>query len=165
MRELWRELIAALTETLALYRHMLELSENKKNVLVRGKPVELEAINREEESLLLQGKELEHRRAKATAGLVTACGLANAAPTLDELADAAEPDDAEQLLTLKTAFAAVLKELTRLNAVNAKLTEQALAFVNYNLNLLTRRQAEPTYAPVGAAFKESALSALLDRKV
>ena len=114
---------------------------------------------------LLQGKELEHRRAKATAGLVTACGLANAAPTLDELADAAEPDDAEQLLTLKTAFAAVLKELTRLNAVNAKLTEQALAFVNYNLNLLTRRQAEPTYAPVGAAFKESALSALLDRKV
>ena len=165
MRELWRELIAALTETLALYRHMLELSENKKDVLVRGKPVELEAINREEESLLLQGKELEHRRAKATAGLVTACGLANAAPTLDELADAAEPDDAEQLLTLKTAFAAVLKELTRLNAVNAKLTEQALAFVNYNLNLLTRRQAEPTYAPAGVAFRESAMSALLDRKV
>ena len=165
MRELWRELIEALEETLALYRYMLELSGNKKDVLVRGKPVELEAINREEESLLLQGKELEHRRAKATAGLVTACGLANAAPTLDELADAAEPDDAEQLLTLKTAFAAVLKELTRLNAVNAKLTEQALAFVNYNLNLLTRRQAEPTYAPAGVAFRESAMSALLDRKV
>ena len=94
MQELWRELIAALTETLALYRHMLELSENKKNVLVRGKPVELEAINREEESLLLQGKELEHRRAKATAGLVTACGLANDKPTLAELADAAEPEKA-----------------------------------------------------------------------
>ena len=167
MRELWRELIEALEETLALYRYMLELSGNKKDVLVRGKPVELEAINREEESLLLQGKELEHRRAKATAVLVTAWDMANAKPSLDELAAVATPDDGERLHTLKQEFAATLKELSRLNAVNAKLTEQALAFVNYNLNLLTRRQAEPTYAPAGAAaFKGSAMSAaLLDRKV
>ena len=39
MRELWRELIEALEETLVLYRYMLELSGNKKNILVRGKPV------------------------------------------------------------------------------------------------------------------------------
>ena len=165
MRELWRELIEALEETLALYRYMLELSGNKKDVLVRGKPVELEAINREEESLLLQGKELEHRRAKATAVLVAACGLGNDKPTLAELADVAEPDAAKRLLSLKEDFSTVLQELSRLNSVNAKLTEQALAFVNYNLNLLTRRQAEPTYAPTGVAFRESAMSALLDRKV
>ena len=167
MQELWRELIAALTETLALYRHMLELSETKKNVLVRGKPVELEAINREEESLLIKGSELENRRAKATAVLVTAWDLANAKPSLDELAAVALPDDGERLRTIKQEFVTTLTELSRLNAVNAKLTEQALAFVNYNLNLLTRRQAEPTYAPAGAAaFKGSAMSAaLLDRKV
>ena len=94
MQEVWRELIEALEETLALYRHMLELSETKKNVLVRGKPTELEAINREEESLLIQGKELEHRRAKATAVLVTAWDLANDKPSLDELAAVALPDDA-----------------------------------------------------------------------
>ena len=165
MQETWQELIEALEETLALYRHMLELSETKKNVLVRGKPVELEAINREEESLLIKGSELEHRRAKATAVLVTAWDLANDKPTLAELADVAEPDAAKRLLSLKEDFSTVLQELSRLNSVNAKLTEQALAFVNYNLNLLTRRQAEPTYAPVGAAFRESTLSALLDRKV
>ena len=167
MQEVWRELIEALEETLALYRHMLELSEIKKNVLVRGKPAELEAINREEESLLIKGSELEHRRAKATAVLVTAWDLANAKPSLDELAAVALPDDGERLRTLKQEFVTTLTELSRLNAVNAKLTEQALAFVNYNLNLLTRRQAEPTYAPAGAAaFKGSAMSAaLLDRKV
>ena len=167
MQETWQELIEALEETLALYRHMLELSETKKNVLVRGKPVELEAINREEESLLIKGSELEHRRAKATAVLVTAWDLANDKPSLDELASLAMPDDGERLQALKLEFTATLKELSRLNAVNAKLTEQALAFVNYNLNLLTRRQAEPTYAPAGAAaFRESAMSAaLLDRKV
>ena len=167
MQEAWRELIEALEETLALYRHMLELSETKKNVLVRGKPAELEAINREEESLLITGSELEHRRAKATAVLVTAWDLANDKPSLDELAELAMPDDGERLQALKQEFTATLKERSRLNAVNAKLTEQALAFVNYTLNLLTRRQAEPTYAPAGAAaFKGSAMSAaLLDRKV
>lgn len=167
MQEVWRELIEALEETLALYRHMLELSESKKNVLVRGKPAELEAINREEEALLIKGSELEHRRAKATAFLVTAWDLTNTNPSLDELAELAMPDDGERLRTLKQEFAATLKELSRLNAVNAKLTEQALAFVNYNLNLLTRRQAEPTYAPTGAAaLRESTISsALLDRKV
>ena len=167
MQEVWRDLLEALEETLALYRHMLELSETKKNVLVRGKPTELEAINREEESLLIQGKELEHRRAKATAVLVTAWDLANDKPSLDELAAVALPDDAVRLQTLKQEFVGTLKELSRLNAVNAKLTEQALAFVNYNLNLLTRRQAEPTYAPAGAAaLRGSAMSAaLLDRKV
>ena len=87
MQEAWRELIEALEETLALYRHMLELSETKKNVLVRGKPVELEAINREEESLLIKGSELENRRAKATAVLVTAWDLTNTKPSLDELAE------------------------------------------------------------------------------
>ena len=167
MQEVWRDLIEALEETLALYRHMLELSESKKNVLVRGKPAELEAINREEESLLIKGSELEHRRAKATAVRVTAWDLANDKPSLDELAELAMPDDGERLQALKLEFTETLKELSRLNAVNAKLTEQALAFVNYNLNLLTRRQAEPTYAPAGAAaFRESAMSAaLLDRKV
>ena len=167
MQEVWRDLLEALEETLALYRHMLELSETKKNVLVRGKPVELEAINREEESLLIQGKELEHRRAKATAVLVTAWDLANDKPSLDELAAVALPDDAVRLQTLKQEFVGTLKELSRLNAVNAKLTEQALAFVNYNLNLLTRRQSENTYAPAGAAaLRQSSMSAaLLDRKV
>lgn len=167
MQEVWRELLEALEETLALYRHMLELSETKKNVLVRGKPTELEAINREEESLLIQGKDLEHRRAKATAVLVTAWDLANDKPSLDELAAVALPDDAARLQTLKQEFVGTLKELSRLNAVNAKLTEQALAFVNYNLNLLTRRQAENTYAPAGAAvLRQSSMSAaLLDRKV
>ena len=83
------------------------------------------------------------------------------------LAAVALPDDGERLRTLKQEFVTTLTELSRLNAVNAKLTEQALAFVNYNLNLLTRRQAENTYAPAGAAaLRQSSMpAALLDRKV
>ena len=165
MTEMWQSLIEVLDEMQALYQRLLELSGEKRHQLVQGKPGELEAINRLEESLVIQGNELEHRRAKATAVIVTTCGLSNARPTLSELTAVAEPAAAERLHVFSRDFGATLKELARLNSVNAKLTEKALSFVNYNLNLLTRSQAENTYAPVGIAPMSRASSALLDRKV
>ncbi|MHC1759578.1 MAG: flagellar protein FlgN [Negativicutes bacterium] len=166
MTDLWNELLQSMEATMALYRCMLEMSEEKKNVLVQGKPGGMEAFNRQEEALILQGNELEHRRAKATADIVNALGLSDARPSLNDLAAVAEPEVAERLQTLRREFGSVLKELSRRNEVNAKLTEQALAFVNFNLNLLTRRQVENTYAPAGAAAPpRSTQAALLDRKV
>lgn len=165
MTEMWQSLIEVLDEMQALYQRLLELSGEKRHQLVQGKPGELEAINRLEESLVIQGSELENRRAKATAVIVTTCGLSNARPTLTELTAVAEPEAAERLRIFSRDFGATLKDLASLNSINAKLTEKALSFVNYNLNLLTRSQAENTYAPVGTAPMSRAASALLDRKV
>ncbi len=165
MTEMWQSLIEVLDEMQALYQRLLELGGEKRRQLVQGKPGELEAINRLEESLVIQGNELEHRRAKATAVIVTTCGLSNNRPTLTELMDLADQDTAERIRTFNTDFSLTLKELSSLNLINARLTEKALAFVNYNLNLLTRSQAENTYAPVGTAPISRAASALLDRRV
>ena len=105
-------------------------------------------------------------RAEATAVIVTALGLSNAQPTLSELATLAEPDAADRLRDFGRDFGEILKDLTRTNAINAKLTEQALAFVNYNLNLLMRCQVDNTYAPPAAsAFAHRSSAVLLDRKV
>ena len=165
MTEMWQSLIEVLDEMQALYQRLLELSGEKKDLLIQARPGELEALNRLEESLVIEGSELEHRRAKATAVIVTTCGLSNTSPTLSELTAVAEPAAAERLNVFSRDFGATLKDLARLNSVNAKLTEKALGFVNYNLNLLTRSQAENTYAPVGTAPMSRATSALLDRKV
>ena len=164
--DMWQPLLQSMDETMALYRRMLEISEQKKNVLVQGKPGGLEAVNRLEEAMILQGNELEHRRAKATADIVNALGLSDTRPSLNDLAAVAEPEVAERLQTLRREFGSVLRELSRRNEVNAKLTEQALAFVNFNMNLLTRRQVENTYAPAGATVIPKTMpAALLDRKV
>lgn len=165
MKENWQALLAVLNEMLAVYRSLFELSGEKRRLLVRARPDELEAVNRLEESLVIQGSELENRRAKTTAGLVTRLGLPGTLPTLTELAAAADAETAMQLQGLSRELGAVLKELSRANAVNAKLTQQALAFVNFNLNLLTRNQAETTYAPAGAALTQRSGVTLLDRKV
>ena len=166
MTDMWQSLVDVLDEMLLVYRQLLELGEEKRGHLVQAKPGELEATNRQEASLVIQGNQLENRRAEATAVIVTALGLSNASPTLSELATLAEPDAADRLRDFGRDFGDILKDLTRINALNAKLTEQALAFVNYNLNLLMRCQVDNTYAPPAAsAFAHRSSAVLLDRKV
>ena len=166
MVDMWQSLVDVLDEMLLVYRQLLELGEEKRGHLVQAKPGELEATNRQEASLVIQGNQLENRRAEATAVIVTALGLSNTQPTLSELATLAEPDAADRLRDFGRDFGEILKVLTRTNAINAKLTEQALAFVNYNLNLLMRCQVDNTYAPPAAsAFAHRTGSTLLDRKV
>ena len=166
MTDMWQSLVDVLDEMLLVYRQLLELGEEKRGHLVQAKPGELEATNRQEASLVIQGNQLENRRAEATAVIVTALGLSNASPTLSELATLAEPDAADRLRDFGRDFGEILKDLTRTNALNAKLTEQALAFVNYNLNLLMRCQVDNTYAPPAAsAFAQRSSAVLLDRKV
>lgn len=165
MTEIWQALVDVLEEMPGLYRQLLELSEEKRTLLIQAKPGELEAINRLEEALVIKGSEMENRRAKATAVILTSLGLSQDRATLNDLIALAEPDAAERLGSASRDIGAVLRELGRVNTVNAKLTEQALAFVNYNLNLLTRNQAESTYAPAGTAAVQRSTAALLDRKV
>ncbi len=165
MTQMWQSLVDVLEEMLGLYRRLLELGEEKRTLLVQAKPGELEAINRLEESLVIKGSEMENRRAKATAVILTTLGLSQDRATLNDLITLAEPDAADRLGSASRDIGAVLRELGRINMINAKLTEQALAFVNYNLNLLTRSQAESTYAPAGAASVQRTTAALLDRKV
>ena len=166
MTDMWQSLVDVLDEMLLVYRQLLELGEEKRGHLVQAKPGELEVTNRQEASLVIQGNQLENRRAEATAVIVTALGLSNAKPTLSELATLAEPDAADRLRDFGRDFGEILKGLTRTNAINAKLTEQALAFVNYNLNLLMRCQVDNTYAPPAAsAFAQRSSAVLLDRKV
>lgn len=165
MTDMWQSLVDVLDEMLLVYRQLLELGEEKRGYLVQAQPGELEATNRQEASLVIQGNQLENRRAEATAVIVNALGLSNAQPTLSELATLAEPDAADRLRDFGRDFGEILKDLTRTNALNAKLTEQALAFVNYNLNLLMRCQVDNTYAPAGTAFAQRSSAVLLDRKV
>lgn len=165
MTPMWRSLLDTLEETLAFYRNILELSEAKRTLLIQARPGEIDELSRRMETLAMEGAALEKRRAAATAVIVSALGLEKAKPTISELAAIAEPDAAELLDSIGRELGTTVENLSQINAINAKLTEQALAFVSYNLNLLTRCQAEDTYAPTGSVAAQRAVTALLDRKV
>jgi flagellar biosynthesis/type III secretory pathway chaperone len=165
MTDMWQSLMDVLDEMLAVYRSLMELGEQKRGLLVQARSGALEELSRLEEALVIKGSELENRRARATAVIITSHGLSNVRPTLTGLLPLANPAAAGRLQAFSRDIGLVLQEISRINAINAKLIEQALAFVSYNLNLLTRSQAESTYAPAGAVYIQRSSAALLDRKV
>ena len=162
----WGELLTVLAESVTLYKDLLLLGEEKRQALIGADTAMLDAITRREELRILEGTRLEERRAKATAAIATHHKLADRKPTLLRLADAADPDTAEQIRSLGAELDTAVKQLVRLNDTNAALIHQALHFVQYNLNLLTRSQAETTYVPTGGRKASGGAAAMiLDRKV
>ena len=162
----WGELLTVLAESVTLYKDLLLLGEEKRQALIGADTAMLDAITRREELRILEGTRLEERRAKATAAIATHHKLADRKPTLLMLADAADPDTAEQIRSLGAELDTAVKQLVRLNDTNAALIHQALHFVQYNLNLLTRSQAETTYVPTGGRKTSGGSAAMiLDRKV
>ena len=162
----WGELLTVLAESVTLYKDLLLLGEEKRQALIGADTAMLDAITRREELRILEGTRLEERRAKATAAIATHHKLADRKPTLLMLADAADPDTAEQIRSLGAELDTAVKQLVRLNDTNAALIHQALHFVQYNLNLLTRSQAETTYVPTGGRKASGGSAAMiLDRKV
>ena len=156
----WGELLTVLAESVTLYKDLLLLGEEKRQALIGADTAMLDAITRREELRILEGTRLEERRAKATAAIATHHKLADRKPTLLMLADA------EQIRSLGAELDTAVKQLVRLNDTNAALIHQALHFVQYNLNLLTRSQAETTYVPTGGRKATGGSAAMiLDRKV
>ena len=166
MKEQWEALVAILSDTVSLYRGLAALGEEKRKALIEADTAGLDAVTRREELIILEGTRLEERRAKATAALANQHKLADRQPTLLILADVAQPETAEQIRSLGAQLDKAVKQLVRLNDTNAALIHQALHFVQYNLNLLTRSQAEPMYMPTGNRKAANGTTAMiLDRKV
>ena len=167
MNEKWEELLTVLQESVMLYQGLLLLGEEKRQALVGAQTVELDAVTRREELMILEGSRLEERRAKATAALATQYNLSGKSPTLSALAAAAEPEMSQRLLTSKAELDEAVQGLLRVNETNGALIRQALHFVNYNLNLLTQSQAETTFGSTGGRGLTGKVtsSVILDRKV
>ncbi len=164
MEEKWRRLRELWAETLTVYRAILAVSEKKRQILVSGSAAELETVTRQEEMLILQAGKLEGQRRAVGQELATAYRL-EPEMIMRDLPRYAPSAEAVRLRELGDELIKIATDLQRLNQANTKLIEQALKFVNYSINLLSRTSAGPTYAPPGGADNGSAVRKLIDKKV
>lgn len=155
MQEKWKELVIVLVKILSIYKMILTLAQQKKQILVAAEPHELEKITKEEEVLVLQVDKLESRRGQIVAELMTLHGITEEKVTLAQLQKIATPYVAVQLKKINAEFDAIMAKLVPLNELNTKLITQALGFINYNINILSQTAVGPTYAPQGQANEQS----------
>jgi hypothetical protein len=151
MMENWQQLQRLMSELLRVYQQILVLSKQKKDLLVAGKPADLEKVVSQEEALLRKAVKVDVARNQMIQILskefVTAT---DSFTTIEELLAFAPPDIVEELSKTGQAFNAVLLELKQQNELNKQLIEQALKIVNYNINLYSSQAAGPTYSPQDA---------------
>ncbi len=162
-QELWENFAVVLQETLDLYQALLRLSIHKREVLIAADAPVLEKLTRQEELLVLQVAKMESLRKGVQSQLAKVYAISPDELTLSKAGTLAPASVADRLTTIGKEFEAVSGELMPLNQSNARLIEQALTFVNYNVNLLSRNMAGPTYAPQGQAG-QSAVRSMIDQK-
>lgn len=165
MKANWENLITVLGEMAGIYRVLLDLSRQKRDVLIAVKPQNLESITKNEELLILQVGKLEAIRGKMMKEIASAGGIDVDSLTLAKIRELAGPDEAARLEAVGAELTSIMAELAPVNKLNAELIQQALGFINYNLNLLTQSTAGPTYAPKGAGQQDSQMRKLVDRKI
>ena len=162
---MWERLIEALAELLKLYQVLLTLSKQKHGILIAAKAIDLEAVTKQEEQIILQIGKLEIIRENAVQEIMIANNLAPEELTISKLIGFADSATERQLIEIWHQFDSVIAELAKMSSLNSKLLEQALLFVNFNINILTQSTIGPTYAAKGSHEQTSTARTVLDRKV
>ena len=151
MKEKWEELLDVLHKMLNIYRIILTLSQQKKEVMVAVNIQELEKVTQQEEIFMIQIGKLEKQREKIVSEIMAGHGMTGGQISLEQLHKVATTDIVEQLEIFKKEIGIVMDEIVPLNELNMKLIKQALGFIDYNINILSQTVAENTYAPKGQA--------------
>jgi len=164
MKEKWEELIAVLNRLLSIYKEILALSQQKKQILVAAKSQDLARVVKEEERLILQLAKVEGRRRSLVRELMATQSKIHGEETLEQLQKIATPDVVMELEAFASKMNAIMAEIVPLNKVNTALVRQALIFINYNINVISQTVVGPTYAPKGHA-NEQTMRKIFDMKV
>lgn len=155
MQGKWEELLVVLSKIIRIYKVILTISQEKKQILVAAKPQELEKVTKEEEILILQVGKLEKLRGELVGELMASYGIPEGKVSLAQLQEIATPDVAEKLKVFVDEFDAIMAEIVPLNELNTQLITQALGFINYNINILSQTVVGPTYAAKGQANEQT----------
>lgn len=165
MEKIWVNLLNTLNQLLSVYQAMLLLSEEKRQVLVTVRPQELEQITKQEETLVLQASKLEELRKKLVSEIMAAHASKDTEASLDQLKKIANPEVVEQLEIFNREFNEVMEKIVPLNKLNTELIQQALGFINYNINILSETAVGPTYAAKGQSEQQNPKRVVFDAKV
>lgn len=161
---MWEQLLKVLDELIKIHEALLKLSRQKQEILVAGEVAELEVLTKQAELLIREAGIVEAAKTETVAKLSASLNLAEQSPSLMKLRQLAEPATAEKLEAIEIKLNAILQEVKTVNGLNTKLLQNALNFVNYNINLLTQTPAELTYAPQTQSVAAPRTKVLFDGK-
>lgn len=156
MKDKWEELVTMLSRILSIYQALLTLSGQKNQVLIAAQSHELEKVVKQEEILIKEIGKLEALRGRIVSDIVSAYGKPPSQLPLEQLQEIAPPGVVKKLAAYHHELRDIMAAMAPLNQQNTELIQQALGFINYNINILSRTVAGPTYASKGQNEQQAA---------
>ena len=158
---LTENLIKALKYEWRIYSQLLKLAEKKTEHLVSGDTSKLSEITEEEGKIVEQGKQIARVR-EQYAGTEQTLGL-KADASLEEAEKRLSAPQAAQIADIRTKLKETLVKLMLRNGINQKLIENAVEYINFNLELMAAPAPEaPAYGRTGAEVSTGRKRSMLD---
>lgn len=159
-------LMETLREQLGVLRDLAEIGEKKTKVLIQANLRDLDILVQGEQALLMHLNRIEGKRIELQHELAVQSGVPPAEMTFTRLVEAADPGQAAMLRQLHASFQVMVEQLSGQQNVNAALIEQALQYVNFNLQVMTGAGAQvKTGTYTAAGQRQGAPSTRLNRKI
>lgn len=161
------QLLATMEEQVKFMTDLTALSQKKSAILVDGNLDELDILLRGEQALIWQMGKLEERRFRLQVEIAAELGLHPSQLTLDRLVQSVPPEYAARCQDVAERYGASATTLTQANQLNTELVQQAMAYVDFSLQLLGARgpATAQVYSPQGQRDAKTGALRRLDNRV
>lgn len=164
LKELVDNLILTLEKENQIYLEVLELSKNKKKVIIDSKIKELEKITEKEKSFVVTLIKIEEARDKIVNEILKKLGILE----IENVSDLLKYLDGEQKNSLtfaKNNLMKTIRDVSEQNDFNKKLLEQSLELIEFNIDVLTTRGDSGLNYSKDARDEEKEKRSMFDIKV
>lgn len=166
MNELLEKLIQNLLQEKDIYKELLEISEQKKQVIANTDIKELEKIVQLEQEFIVRIGKLEDERQGIIDAIAAQKKLPSEDITISTLISWAPEEIARRLESIKQEFEYIIEKQKDLNRINEKLLKINLEYVDFAINFLAGSQSSASvYGEKGQAAKVQQSRNLFDKKV
>jgi flagellar biosynthesis/type III secretory pathway chaperone len=157
-----KKLIQTLETMTEAHSRLLELAEEKRTNLVDGNILSLQSILNRESSCVDEIQKLEQQRKQLVQEYMVQKGLSVHSFTLEEIINI--QNDATTKTTLHfiaKQLRGLVQKITQLNESNQQLINSSLAYLQYSMGMLVRKEPAIGYGP----NSKNRYSNMLDAKV
>ncbi|ABR46951.1 conserved hypothetical protein [Alkaliphilus metalliredigens QYMF] len=130
------QLKEALIQENKMYEAVLEMAEEKTEVIVQGQVKELEKITELEQQYMAKMGAFEKVRRSIFANMSEELGIKEPTSVSELLLFLKEPVG-EEIDTLRNNLLETIEGLTKVNERNEKLIHQSLEYIHFNLKIMT----------------------------
>jgi flagellar biosynthesis/type III secretory pathway chaperone len=151
MSGLINELLDVLHDEAALYEDLVQLAKTKKTLVIANDTHSLKDLNDKENGIAGKIQRSEKKRLGLIKDIANVLNEKESAITLASLADRmADQPESEEMRSVAQRLKKSLAALKELNEQNRTLIENALAYVDFSINLIRGATADaPIYAANG----------------